>query len=150
MVTPAEHGDDVCAVEQPIEQTLRQYWRWEQIVEILGFAIAGQDQAAAKLDALFAQFSEFVPRNIGYPCNEVFDYSELFRFLQFAANNVGDPFAGSNYRLNTHEFECEVLRDFAKLARAPNWRRRSSSNTWWTTSCRPTVRGKEGKTWSRC
>jgi histidine decarboxylase len=78
----------------------------------------------AKLDALFAHFTELVPRNIGYPCNEVFDYSELFRFLQFAANNVGDPFAGSNYRLNTHEFEREVLHDFARLSRAPQ-------DGWW-------------------
>lgn len=78
----------------------------------------------ARLDALFARLSELAPRNVGYPCNQVFDYSELYRFLEFAANNVGDPFAGSNYRLNTHEFEREVLRDFARLTRAPE-------DAWW-------------------
>lgn len=78
----------------------------------------------ARLDALFARLADLAPRNVGYPCNQVFDYAELFRFLEFAANNVGDPFAGSNYRLNTHEFEREVVEEVAKLARAPE-------DGWW-------------------
>lgn len=79
---------------------------------------------AAKLDALHAGWSALAPRNVGYPCNQAFDYSELFRFLQFAANNVGDPFAGSNYKLNSHEFEREVVAEFAAMAHAPE-------NGWW-------------------
>jgi len=78
----------------------------------------------ARLDALFAHLSALAPRNVGYPCNQVFDYTGLFRFLQFSMNNVGDPFAGSNYRLNTHEFEREVVAELAALARAPE-------NGWW-------------------
>src|SRR4051812_17725722 len=77
-----------------------------------------------RLEELFTHLKELAPHNIGYPCTQVFDYSELFRFLQFAFNNVGDPFTGSNYRLNTHDFEREVLKDFAKLTRAPE-------NEWW-------------------
>jgi hypothetical protein len=38
--------------------------------------------------------------NIGYPCNQAYDITELFRFLHFSANNVGDPFSGTNYRLD--------------------------------------------------
>ena len=72
----------------------------------------------ARLDALYAQFAQTRPRSVGYPCNQVFDYSELFRFLEFSANNVGDPFSGSNYRLNTHEFEREVVREFARYTQA--------------------------------
>ena len=34
-----------------------------------------------RLDALHAELDRFRPRNVGYPCNQVFDYSELFRFL---------------------------------------------------------------------
>ncbi|MCF6801610.1 aminotransferase class I/II-fold pyridoxal phosphate-dependent enzyme [Thiotrichales bacterium 19S3-11] len=30
-------------------------------------------------------------------------------------NNCGDPFSGSNYKLNTHEFEQNVIMFFAKL-----------------------------------
>ncbi len=77
-----------------------------------------------RLDDLYAHLREMAPHNVGYPCTQIFDYSELFRFLQFSFNNVGDPFSGSNYRLNTHEFEREILGDFARLTRAPE-------NEWW-------------------
>ena len=36
-------------------------------------------------------------------------------FLRYSANNVGDPFQGSNYRLNTHEIEQEVITRFPDL-----------------------------------
>lgn len=77
-----------------------------------------------KLDDLHGQLSALVPRNVGYPCNQDFDFSELFRFLAFSANNVGDPFHSTNYRLNTMEFEREVLEDFARFTRAP-------AGEWW-------------------
>ena len=77
-----------------------------------------------RLDELYSDLCAQRPRNVGYPCNQVFDFSELFRFLQFSINNVGDPFAGSNYRLNTHAFEREVVEEFAKLTRAPQ-------DGWW-------------------
>ncbi len=37
---------------------------------------------------------------------------------------MGDPFAGSNYRLNTHEFEREVVAEIATLTQAPE-------DDWW-------------------
>jgi histidine decarboxylase len=55
---------------------------------------------------------------MGYPCNLDFDYSELYRFFKYAVNNVGDPFVSSNYQVNTHEIEREVLRFFAQITRA--------------------------------
>lgn len=85
-------------------------------------SLSNEDRA--RLDALFADLSAQVPRNVGYPCNQIFDYSVVFRFLQFAANNVGDPFTGSNYRLNTHQFEREVVEEFARFTRAP-------ADGWW-------------------
>jgi histidine decarboxylase len=57
---------------------------------------------------------------VGYPCTADFDYSPLYRFLGFPINNVGDPFLPSNYHLNTHEYEREVLEFFRKLFRAPS------------------------------
>ena len=78
----------------------------------------------ARIDELDAKFASLRPFSIGYPCNQEFDYSPLFRFLQYAANNVGDPFSGSNYRLNTHEFEREVVADFARYTMAPE-------GDWW-------------------
>lgn len=76
--------------------------------------LSGED--AAKLDALFDHLRERSPRSIGYPCSGDFDYGPLHRFLDFSLNNVGDPFSGSNYQLNTHGIEREVLADFARLA----------------------------------
>ena len=55
---------------------------------------------------------------VGYPCTCIFDYSELFRFLQFPINNVGDPYAPSTYRVNTKDIEQEVLAWFAELTHA--------------------------------
>lgn len=77
-----------------------------------------------RLDALYERLGAFSARNVGYPTNQAFDYSELFRFLEFSINNVGDPFHRTNYRLNTMEFEREVLADFARFTRAP-------ADEWW-------------------
>ncbi len=77
------------------------------------------DSDRARLDALHDRLCTAKPVSIGYPCNQEFDYSELFRFLQFSINNVGDPFSGSNYRLNTHDFEREVVQDFVRFTQAP-------------------------------
>lgn len=52
---------------------------------------------------------------LGYPCTRLFDYSALYPFLSFPMNNVGDPFLESNYHLNTHEYEREVIGYFAEL-----------------------------------
>jgi len=77
-----------------------------------------------RLDALHERLSSASARNIGYPTNQAFDYSTLFRFLEFSINNVGDPFTGTNYRLNTMEFEREVVADFARYTEAPE-------GQWW-------------------
>ncbi len=55
----------------------------------------------------------FQRRSIGYPTNQHFAYDELVPFLDFSANNVGDPFSGSNVAQNTHAFEREVIEAFA-------------------------------------
>ena len=52
---------------------------------------------------------------VGYPCRGDLDYSELYDFLVYPMNNVGDPFAPSTYRLHSREIEREVLAWFAEL-----------------------------------
>ena len=69
----------------------------------------------AHLDALRREFEELAQRQVGYPCNQSFDYSELTPFLEYTLNNVGDPFHDSNFRSNTHEIEREVIARFASL-----------------------------------
>ena len=71
----------------------------------------------ARLDALRRDFEELGRRQVGYPCNQSFDYSDLLPFLDCTLNNVGDPFHDSNFRSNTHEMEREVIARFASLMR---------------------------------
>lgn len=77
-----------------------------------------------RLEDLHARLSGLRRYYVGYPCNEDFDFSELLPFFQFAVNNVGDPFGGSNIPLNTHDIERDVLSDFAEFTRAPK-------DGWW-------------------
>ncbi len=77
-----------------------------------------------RLDALRARLDGARRHFVGYPCNQDFDYQELTPFLDYSINNVGDPFGGSNIPLNTHEFEREVLAEFAELTHAPQ-------DAWW-------------------
>ena len=72
-----------------------------------------------RLDALLREFEGLGSRNVGYPCNQDFDYSTLLPFMAYCANNVGDPFHDSNFQSNTHEMECEVIDIFADLMRLP-------------------------------
>ena len=72
-----------------------------------------------RLDGLYQYIQQESEHFLGYPCNSVFDYSPLYRFLQFPLNNVGDPYLPSNFHLNTHDFECEVMSIFQQLTQAP-------------------------------
>ena len=78
--------------------------------------LSAQDQAT--LDRLYQKIQKESDHFIGYPCNLNFDYSELFSFLNYSINNVGDPFVSSNYHVNTHEIEREVLNFFAEITHA--------------------------------
>ncbi len=72
-----------------------------------------------RLDDLYAMIQREATTFVGYPCTALFDYSPLYRFLSYPVNNVGDPFVPSNFHLNTHPFEREVLGIFQQLTRAP-------------------------------
>lgn len=84
--------------------------------------LAPEDQQ--RLDAFLGRLQRLRRYFVGYPCNQDFDYQALAPFLDFTINNVGDPFGGSNIPLNTHEFEREVLAEFAQLTKAPQ-------DDWW-------------------
>jgi len=80
------------------------------------------DDAEQKLEKLHQELIQHSKTFSGYPCNLDYDYSSLFRFLSFSINNVGDPFAGSNYKVNTHAFEREVIAFFAGLLKGQDCR----------------------------
>ncbi|MCM1984547.1 histidine decarboxylase [Lyngbya confervoides] len=75
-------------------------------------------QDSDRLDQLYQSLSRESRLFLGYPCNQVFDYRPLYRFMDFPMNNVGDPFLASNYHLNTLELEREVLEIFRQLTQA--------------------------------
>lgn len=82
-------------------------------------SLSSADQA--KLDQLYTYLKNEEKHLSGYPCNCIFDYSELYRFLQFPLNNIGDPFQSSPiWRINSHSFELEVLKFFADILHAPS------------------------------
>lgn len=64
-------------------------------------------------------FLEYCKRNkysnIGYPESALFDYEALLPFLEYSLNNCGDWSKPSNYKLNSFEFEKDVLYYFASL-----------------------------------
>jgi histidine decarboxylase len=80
-------------------------------------ALSGENNT--RLEELYEELLEKSELMLGYPCTGRFDYSDLYRFLQFTINNVGDPFIPSNYGVNSRELECEVLKWFADLHHAP-------------------------------
>ncbi len=76
---------------------------------------AQRRELEALRDYIRRQYHTFV----GYPCRGDLDYSELYDFLAYPVNNVGDPFAPSTYRLHTREIERKVLAWFAELTHIP-------------------------------
>ncbi|MDC0253709.1 histidine decarboxylase [Bacteriovoracales bacterium] len=77
-----------------------------------------------KMKSLHHFFSENMESFLGYPCNGKFDYRSLYPFLDYPLNNVGDPFVSSNFALNTHNIEREVIEIFQDLTKA------DKSETW--------------------
>jgi len=84
----------------------------------MGYKKELSPQEKKRLDALYDKLKRDKSQVGGYPCNLDFDYSELYRFLEFHINNIGDPQEFSNYKLNTHDIEREVLSFFAELLNA--------------------------------
>lgn len=83
--------------------------------------ISQQDQARlASLEQHFERHSQVM---LGYPVANDFDYSPLKPFMDYLINNVGDPFVDGTYKVESREFEREVVEFWAKLTRAPedNW-----------------------------
>ena len=74
-----------------------------------------ETESRKRLDILLEDIEALSSEQVGYPCNHDFDYSELWPFLQYSANNVGDPFHDSNFRVNTHEIERDVINTFADM-----------------------------------
>lgn len=82
-----------------------------------------QTKDKQKLVEFFDKIQHRASSYIGYPAGADFNYEELYPFLKYCLNNVGDPFVES-FDMHTKEFEREVLSFFADLFQAPK-------NNWW-------------------
>jgi histidine decarboxylase len=71
-----------------------------------------------ELENFLEKIKERSQTYIGYPAATDFDYKELYPFLEFSLNNVGDPYLFSN-DMQSKEFEREVLNFFAEYFNAP-------------------------------
>ncbi|MEY4627755.1 MAG: hypothetical protein RLZZ595_81 [Bacteroidota bacterium] len=70
------------------------------------------------LDLLFEKISKRAKTYIGYPAATDYDYTELYPFLQYSINNVGDPFIESN-DMQCKSFERDVVSFYADFFNAP-------------------------------
>jgi histidine decarboxylase len=77
-----------------------------------------------ELEKLYEKIQSKTATVLGYPVAMDFDYSELYRFLKYPINNIGDPFIESTYGISTRAMETEVLDFFAKILRA-------TPGEWW-------------------
>ncbi len=51
----------------------------------------------------------------GYPYNLDYDFGDLYSFLKFSINNLGDPYVKSNYGVHSRMFEQAVIDFFARM-----------------------------------
>lgn len=57
--------------------------------------------------------------HFGYPYNLMYNHEELYEFMKYSINNLGDPFVTSNYGVHSRQFECSVIDFFADLWKMP-------------------------------
>jgi histidine decarboxylase len=77
-----------------------------------------------RLNQLLEDLAHYRETELGYPVAFDIDIKPLVPFLGYSLNNVGDPWHEAHYRINSREFEREVLEFFAQLTRAPE-------GDWW-------------------
>lgn len=51
----------------------------------------------------------------GYPYNLDYDFEDLFPFMKYSINNLGDPYVKSNYGVHSRVFEQAVIDFFARM-----------------------------------
>lgn len=76
-----------------------------------------------RLECFLVNIQQYSASFLGYPSAKDFDFSLFKDFLHYPINNIGDPFKEASFKVTSHEFEREVLKDVAEMLRAPegNW-----------------------------
>ena len=83
---------------------------------------------------ILKSYDKFLQRkssvHFGYPYNLMYNHEELYEFMKYSINNLGDPFVQSNYGVHSRQFECSVIDFFAKL-----WKMEQNSYWGYVTTC---------------
>lgn len=77
-------------------------------------------ETRAKLEQYKHKIADLRENFLGYPENQDLHYSEVlshFGLFESCIDNVGDPFVESTYKIDSREFETEVIAFFADLYR---------------------------------
>jgi histidine decarboxylase len=90
------------AVRIPLEESLRQ-------------ELPSETDILNAYDQLLQRRSSV---HFGYPYNLMYNHEELYPFMRYSINNLGDPFVPSNYGVHSRQFECAVIEFFAHLFKA--------------------------------
>eukprot|EP00943_MAST-04B_sp_MAST-4B-sp1_P007538 g7538.t1 len=88
-------------------------------VRISSDLFAVPDPNAPKVEDILTQYElECANRSkfhAGYPYNLDYDFVDLFPFMKYSINNLGDPFVKSNYGVHSRMFEQAVIDFFARM-----------------------------------
>lgn len=78
----------------------------------------------ARLEQYKHKIADLRENFLGYPENQDLHYSEMlsrFDLFESCIDNVGDPFVESTYKIDSREFETEVIAFFASLYRLEDY-----------------------------
>lgn len=89
--------------------------------------LPGESEILASYDKLLKRKSSV---HFGYPYNLMYNHEELYEFMKYSINNLGDPFITSNYGVHSRQFECSVIDFFADL-----WKMDKDSYWGYVTTC---------------
>lgn len=82
------------------------------------------------LEHFEADLQRKTQQHAGYPYNLDYDFQDLFKFMNYSINNLGDPFQTSNYGVHSRAFETAVVEFFARL-----WKLDGEDYWGYVTSC---------------
>lgn len=110
-------GDDIVDPMSPeMERLLEQDAVQIPMNETERTSLAGETEILQAYEQMLQRNSSV---HFGYPYNLMYDHSELFEFMKYSINNLGDPFVPSNYGVHSRQFEVSVIDFFAKLWKMP-------------------------------
>ena len=100
------------------------------------FTLTADTMSEEQKSRALTQLGEYLDRQqknfLGYQTNQKLDYAGLSQYLNTHINNIGDPFTGGNFTVNSKFAERAVLDYFASLwnARWPYEKDASYSEDW--------------------